>query len=91
MNQLTNFSRIEDAILRYQKNRRLESARWEIFLKYLVYGGVDVGPKMFSGSDARELEQMDTEQILVTRGQTSISQERSNLEVDFNAVVKGYL
>lgn len=92
VNEPTNsFSRIEDAILHYQKNRRLETDRREIFLKYLAYGGVDVGPKMFGGIDRRELQQMDSEQIMVTRGQTSISQERSHLEVDFNAVVKGYL
>lgn len=82
---------MEDAILRYQKNRRLESHRWEVFLKYLSYGGVDVGPKMFGGMDERELQQLDNEQILVTRGQASIAQDRSDLEIDFNAVVKGYL
>lgn len=92
MNQTDKaFSRMEDAILRYHKNRRLESDRWQIFLKYLIYGGVDVGPKMFGGTDQHELQQMDSEQIMVSRGQTSISQERSNLEVDFNAVAKGYL
>lgn len=82
---------MEDAILRYQKNRRLESDRWEVFLKYLSYGGVDVGPKMFGGMDERELHQLDSEQILVTRGQASIAQERSDMEVDFDVVVRGYL
>ncbi|EAW13015.1 uncharacterized protein ACLA_014520 [Aspergillus clavatus NRRL 1] len=83
--------RMEDAILRYQKNRRIESERREVFLKYLQYGGVDIGPKMFSGLDQRELNGLDSEQILLARGQTSIAQERSDLTIDFNAVVKGYL
>lgn len=82
---------MEDAILRYQKNRRLESDRREVFLKYLSYGGVDVGPKMFGGMDERELQQLDSEQILVTQGQASIAQERSDMEVDFDVVVRGYL
>lgn len=52
---------------------------------------MDVGPKMFGGMDKRELQQLDSEQILVTRGQASIAQERVDLVIDFNAVVKGYL
>ncbi|KAF7116867.1 hypothetical protein CNMCM5793_005448 [Aspergillus hiratsukae] len=83
--------RIEDAILRFQKKRRIECARREIFLKYLQYGGVDISPNMFTGTDQRDLKEMDSEQILLARAQTSIAQERSNLQIDFNAVVKGYL
>ena len=82
---------MEDAILRFQKNRRIESDRREIFTKYLAYGGVDVGPKMFGGVDDHDLKEMDNEEILLTRGQSSIAQERADLEIDFNAVVKGYL
>lgn len=52
---------------------------------------MDDGPKMFGGIDERELQQLDSEQILVTRGQASIAQERADLEIDFDAVVKGYL
>ncbi|KAF5859634.1 hypothetical protein ETB97_002607 [Aspergillus alliaceus] len=82
---------IEDAILRYQKNRRLEPDRREVFLKYLAYGGVDVGPKMFAGVDERELQQLDSEQALIAKGQASIHRACSDLTVDFNAVVTGYL
>ena len=82
---------MDDAILRYQKNRRILPGRREIFLKYLAYGGVNVGPKMFGGVDQRELQDMNNEEILQIKGQTSIDDERSNLSIDFNAVVKGYL
>jgi thiamine biosynthesis lipoprotein ApbE len=34
---------------------------------------------------------MDSEEILMARAQTSIAQEQLNLQIDFNAVVKGYL
>ncbi|KAF7158469.1 hypothetical protein CNMCM5623_003472 [Aspergillus felis] len=83
--------RMEDAILRFQKKRRIESDRREIFLKYLQYGGVDISQKMFTGMDQRDLKEMDGEEILLARAQTSIAQEKLNLQIDFNAVVKGYL
>ncbi|KKK22982.1 hypothetical protein AOCH_002690 [Aspergillus ochraceoroseus] len=83
--------RMEDAFLRFQKKRRIENDRLEVFQKYLAYGGVDVGPKMFVGSDDRDFKNMDSEQILLARGQTSIKDDHSKLPVDFNAVVKGYL
>lgn len=60
-------------------------------MKYLSYGGVDVSQKSFAGLDAREMQEMDNEQILIARGQTSISQDRSDLDIDFDAVVRGYL
>lgn len=85
------FSRMEDAILRYHQKRRIETDRSEIFMKYLSYGGVDVSPNMFRGLDQRDMQEMDKEQILISRGQTSISQDRSDLDIDFNAVVRGYL
>ncbi|OGM42192.1 hypothetical protein ABOM_009325 [Aspergillus bombycis] len=84
-------SRIEAAILRYQNNRRLEPERREVFMRYLAYGGVDVGPKMFTGVDEQELQQLDSEQALIAKGQANIRQACTKLTVDFNAVVKGYL
>lgn len=84
-------SRIEDALLRFQQKRRIETNRQAVFLKYLAYGGISVGPNSFAGTDDRELKQMDSDQILLARGQTSISKENSHLPIDFNAVVKGFL
>ncbi|GLA15802.1 hypothetical protein AnigIFM62618_002352 [Aspergillus niger] len=83
--------RIEDALLRYQKNRRLESDRRDVFLKYLAYGGVNVGQRMFGGLDGRDLQQLDSEQILQARAMTSVGKDKSNLAVDFDAVVRGFL
>ena len=62
-----------------------------MFLKFLSYGGVDIGPKMFACVDERTLKEMDSEQIMIARGQASIAKEREHLGIDFNAVVKGYL
>lgn len=82
---------MEDAILRYQKNRRLLNDRREVFSRYLAFGGVDVGPKMFGGVEDRDLQEMDKEQIMLAGAQESIRQVRSELPVDFNAVVASYL
>lgn len=46
---------------------------------------------MFGGLDNRDLENMDKEQILVAKGQASIGYDSANLDIDFNAVVRGYL
>ncbi|OJJ50892.1 hypothetical protein ASPZODRAFT_86615 [Penicilliopsis zonata CBS 506.65] len=83
--------RIELAILRFQKKRRIETERREVFLKYLAYGGVDVSPRMFGGVDNRDLQEMDKDEILVATGQASIDRDRIDLPIDFDAVVRGYL
>lgn len=69
----------------------MEPDRLEVFNKYLQYGGIDVSPKMFAGVDERGMKEMDKEDILLARGNTSINQGHSKLIIDFNAVVKGYL
>ncbi|GAB1214547.1 hypothetical protein ATERTT37_003711 [Aspergillus terreus] len=83
--------RLEDAILRYQQKRRIESNRLAIFHRYLSYGGVDIGPRMFGGVDQHGLKSMDSEQILFARSQASIKYDYSKLAIDFDAVVRGYL
>lgn len=69
----------------------MESDRSAIFIKYLGYGGVNVTPKMFTGTDKRELEEMDKDETLVAKSQTSIDKERADLSIDFSSVVKAYL
>ncbi|GMF70671.1 unnamed protein product [Aspergillus oryzae] len=69
----------------------MEPDRREVFMRYLAYGGVDVGPKMFTGVDEQELQKLDSEQALIAKGQASIRHECTKLTVDFNTVVKGYL
>jgi Argonaute siRNA chaperone (ARC) complex subunit Arb1 len=63
----------------------------QVFTKYLAYGGIDVGPKVFGGLDNHDLEGLDKEQILLARSQTAIVEERSKMHIDFDAVAKGYL
>ncbi|PLB42108.1 uncharacterized protein BDW47DRAFT_121898 [Aspergillus candidus] len=60
-------------------------------MKYLAYGGVNTSQKMFQGVEDRDMKDMDAEDILVARGQATINHDHSRLEIDFNAVVKGFL
>jgi hypothetical protein len=82
---------MEDALLRFYKNRRIESDRLNVFSKYLAYGGIDVSPKMFAGTADHGLKELDNDAILLARGQTAIHRDRANLPIDFNVVVKGFL
>ncbi len=70
-----------------------------IFYKYLMYGGVTVGPKMFLGGISKgDMEGMDKDQIVEAMAQTSIKADKvdtvtnnSAWAVDFEGVMKGFL
>ncbi|KAL1953876.1 hypothetical protein VTO42DRAFT_2062 [Malbranchea cinnamomea] len=83
--------RIELAIQRYQTKRRLNDNRRHVFTKYLSYGGVKVGPKMFGGNDPRDLKDMEGEDIVTATAESNIPEDRSNWLVDFELVAKGFL
>ncbi|KAI1918794.1 hypothetical protein LOZ65_004708 [Ophidiomyces ophidiicola] len=83
--------RLETAIQRYETKRRMNSERRDIFVKYLSFGGVKVGPKMFEGNDQKDLQRLDSEQIITATAETNIPEDRANWEVDFEMVVKGFL
>lgn len=69
----------------------MDSERRNIFTKYMSFGGVSVGPKMFGGVDQRDMESMDAAEIITARAQASITEDRSDWIVDFEAVAKGFL
>jgi hypothetical protein len=69
----------------------MDSDRKHIFTKYMMFGGVTVGPKMFGGVDQRDMEDMDAEEIRTARTQASILEDRSEWRIDFEEVAKGFL
>ncbi|EGE81665.2 hypothetical protein, variant [Blastomyces dermatitidis ER-3] len=83
--------RLETAIQRFQAKRSMDSDRRSVFTKYMSYGGVDVGPKMFEGNDQRDLMDKDAEDILTATAQASVPENRVGWAVDFEAVAKGFL
>ncbi|KAL9110208.1 MAG: hypothetical protein Q9227_005269 [Pyrenula ochraceoflavens] len=92
-------TRIMTAIQRFETRRRLDSERRDYFYKYLIFGGIDVGPNMFQGVAPRELKEMDKEQAVESRAQTSLRDDVGNgvqegdekYVVDFEGVMKGFL
>ncbi|KKZ63506.1 hypothetical protein EMCG_02184 [[Emmonsia] crescens] len=83
--------RLETAIQRFQAKRSMNPDRRNVFTKYMTYGGVDVGPKMFEGNDQRDLIDKDSEGILTATAQASVPENRVGWDVDFEAVAKGFL
>ncbi|OAX78554.1 hypothetical protein ACJ72_07136 [Emergomyces africanus] len=68
--------RLETAIQRFQAKRRMNEDRRNVFTKYMSFGGVDVGPKMFEGNDQRDFKDKDAEDILHTTAQSTVPENR---------------
>ncbi|TRX98668.1 hypothetical protein FHL15_000010 [Xylaria flabelliformis] len=94
--------RIEECIQRFRARRRLDSQRSAMFNKYLFLGGIDTSQRQFTGmaNDEDAMAGADTEQIRTMTavdfvGGTSTrfydGSNSEDWEVDFEAVVKGFL
>lgn len=85
------------AIQRYSAKRKLDSQRRKVFDKWLAYGGVDTGPKMFSGGlDPNTLSNSTAAEIRTLTASHAVSEDKgegpdAEYVVDFPSVVKGYL
>ncbi|KAI9827181.1 MAG: hypothetical protein M1832_005318 [Thelocarpon impressellum] len=88
--------RIERSIQRYRAKRKFDPERKDIFDKYLTIGGIDTGPKMFSGGvDPKNLDDKDAEDIATMAATDVIStynvtagKDGTNWIVDFEGVAK---
>ncbi|KAJ5746143.1 hypothetical protein N7520_011325 [Penicillium odoratum] len=83
--------RLEEAFMRFQRKRRIEPARSNVFHKYLQYGGVSVGPNFGTGVTPKDMKEMNAEEIMQARTQTLIEKERESLHISFDQVVRGFL
>jgi hypothetical protein len=83
--------RIQEALTRYQWNRRMENDRRAIFFKYLQYGGVDASQNYGTGVSPKELKQMSNYEARQARSQTVIQRDRQDLKVNFEKVARGFL
>lgn len=95
---IANTRRIETAIQRYQGKRRMEEFRRNVFMKYLTYGGVDAGPKMFGGMDRKAFENMDADEIVTATATSYLSSDKMNIgadnttwAIDFEGVAASFL
>ncbi|KAJ9491383.1 hypothetical protein VN97_g1873 [Penicillium thymicola] len=84
--------RIDEAIKRFLYKRRLEPYRRKVFLKYLQYGGVSVGPNHSQGVTPSELKEMTKEEAMQARSNTAIFPRQGKpYPISFNNVATGYL
>lgn len=87
--------RIEICIQRYRGRRKFHSEKADIFNSYLTLGGVENGPRMFSGGlDMGSLSELDAEQIADITAIDSTDRIKNEPEawvVDWEGVVSGFL
>ncbi|KAJ5177956.1 Argonaute complex subunit Arb1 [Penicillium coprophilum] len=84
--------RIDEGIKRFLYKRRLEPYRRKVFLKYLQYGGVSVGPNHSQGVTPSELKEMTKEEAMQARCTTAIFPKRGKpYPIQWNDVATGYL
>ncbi|KAI9821746.1 MAG: hypothetical protein M1827_002327 [Pycnora praestabilis] len=91
-------SRIETCIQRYKAKRKFDNERSNVFDKYMALGGINTGPKTFSGGlNAKCLSEHDAQQIAtmsateyVGGDKHNVGKEGSTWVVDFEAVAKGF-
>ena len=71
--------------------------RKNVFDKWMVYGGVDAGPKMFSGGlDAATISNSTAAEIRTLTATHAVGEDKSDVGesdyvVDFEGVAKGFL
>ncbi|MCJ1471078.1 hypothetical protein MMC07_009726 [Pseudocyphellaria aurata] len=89
--------RIQTAIQRYFAKRNLNSERKDLFDKYMAYGGIDAGPKMFSGGlDAKTRSNKNAAEIATISATHYVPLGRGESDdpshvVDFEACAQGFL
>lgn len=86
--------RIEIAIQRFKKKRRMHEKYAQIFNKWMHFGGVECGPRMFSGLSNKDMGGMDAEEIARATASHNVPWDREDTkkwEVDFVGVGEGFL
>lgn len=86
--------RIEVAIQRFKHKRRMHEMYAHVFNKFMRFGGVDAGPRMYQGLSKQEMNEMDAEELARALATHHVPWDRSDEThwvVDFAGVCKGFL
>lgn len=90
--------RIETGITRFTARRKMHQETRQIFTKFMIYGGMDAGQKMFTGPV--DTENLTKKEIADLSSEFGVSesvmdgfdeQEGTTWVVDFEATAKGFL
>ncbi|KAL8769919.1 MAG: hypothetical protein Q9209_004166 [Squamulea sp. 1 TL-2023] len=87
--------RIEVAIQRFCARRNMDSAKKDVFDKYLSLGGISAGPKQFSGGlDTKAMSDMSAADIALMKANHFVDIDKHGGEeafsVDFEACAKAF-
>jgi hypothetical protein len=86
--------RIEIAIQRFKKKRRMHEMYSKVFNKLMRFGGVDTEPRMFQGVSKSEMKDMDAEEIALALAIHKVPWDRADEQqwsVDFYGVGAAFL
>ena len=86
--------RIEIAIQRFKQKRRMHEMYSKVFGKWMSFGGVDSGPRMFGGVSQQEMKNMNSEEIARATATYHVPWDRSDEQkwvVDFVGVGEAFL
>jgi len=86
--------RIETAIQRFKQKRRMHQQYAAIFNKWMRFGGVEEGPRMFGGLSKQDMRDMDAEEIARAMANHSVPWDRQDVKhwvVDFVEVGEAFL
>ena len=87
-----HYSRIETAIQRYIVRRKFDSMQKELFDKYMAYGGVAAGPKMFGGGVEFNNPDQTADEIAEQTAKHYITEAVPvHSAVDFDGVLRAFL
>lgn len=77
--------------------RNFDSGRKDLFDKYMAYGGIEAGQKMFTGGvDTKGMSEMNAAEIALMKARHFVGADKknegnSNFVVDFDGCAKAFL
>lgn len=86
--------RIELAIQRFKQKRRMHEMYANVFNKWMRFGGVDSGPRMFGAVTQHDMDEMSAEEIARAKASHNVPWDREDEKkwtVDFVGVAKAFL
>ncbi|KAK6384960.1 hypothetical protein LTS17_002523 [Exophiala oligosperma] len=88
--------RIITAVGRFERTRKLTSERRDVLFKWLVFGGVEIGPRAYQGApDTESLDNAETAAVLsqasANKDKYDLSSPMSLYDVDFQGVMHSFL
>ncbi|KAB8342836.1 hypothetical protein FH972_022434 [Carpinus fangiana] len=86
--------RLETAIQQFARRRTFTPAHRRVWLRWMAFGGVDSGPRQFTGVDnatLRDMTRREAAEVLATDFLTADARDPGKMELDFAGVARAFL